>query len=189
MNIFIIPEDHTNDQLLLRPIFERLFASFGHPRAKLVFCQDPKLRGVSNALNLQLLRDIIDRNRMVDLFILCVDRDGNNARRSKLDHIESALNTIKPFIAEHAWQEIEAWALAGLDLPSHWNWSEIRAEVSVKEKYFNEHARSQGISDGRGGGRLHLGKEAAKRLPAIRQKCPEFELLATRIAETVSRFR
>jgi len=45
---------------------------------------------------------------MVDLFLLCVDRDGNTTRRAKLDNIEGKAREILPdkkfFLAENAWQ-------------------------------------------------------------------------------------
>ena len=77
--------------------------------------------------------------------------------------------------------------LAGLQLPPEWQWSDVRAEVSVKEIYFDELARQRGVAAGPGGGRKHLGEEAAQRLGAIRQKCPEdFDHLARRIATELS---
>ena len=52
-------------------------------------------------------------------------------------------------------------------------WSQVRAEVSVKERYFDVLARLRGVADGPGGGRKRLGEEASHRIGAIRQKCPE----------------
>ena len=61
----------------------------------------------------------------------------------------------------------------------------MRAAVDVKERYFDEFARSRGLSDAAGGGRKRLGEEAAHHVDAIRQKCPEdFDHLVRRI-ETV----
>ena len=183
MNVLVIPEDFRNDQYLLKPLFERLFASIGKGRVKVRVCQDPLLGGVAAALNSERIREVVDQHRgMTDIFVLCVDRDGELGRRVRLDDVESEFGGDQVFLAENAWEEIETWALAGLDLPSGWAWAEVRAEVDVKERYFEPLARQRGVSDGPGRGRKALGEEAARRIGAIRQKCPEdFDALAKRL--------
>ena len=121
---------------------------------------------------------------MVDLFILCVDRDGNAGRRQRLDEVEAEFGAARAFafFAENAWEELETWLLAGLDLPPEWRWSDVRAEVDVKEVFYEVLALERGVSDGPGYGRKVLGIEAARNLAAIRRKCPEdFDALALRI--------
>jgi hypothetical protein len=82
----------------------------------------------------------------------------------------------------NAWEELETWVLAGLDLPKEWVWADIRREISVKERYFEPLARDRGVADGPGGGRKALGDEAARRLAGIRQKCREdFDEIAVRL--------
>jgi hypothetical protein len=83
----------------------------------------------------------VGNNRwFVNLFLLCVDRDGEVARKAKLANLEQKAVQFLPnhrlFLAELAWQEIEVWVLAGQDLPSNWNWKVIREEVNPKEVYF-----------------------------------------------------
>lgn len=86
------------------------------------------------------------------------------------------------FLAENAWEEIETWALAGLDLPKGWRWPDVRGEVHVKERYFDVLAHERSVADGPGGGRKALGEEAARNILAIRGKCPEdFDALAQRL--------
>ena len=183
MKVLVIPEDFRNDQYLLQPLFERLFATIGRGRARIRVCRDPLLGGVNEALKSERIHEVIDQHSgMTDLFILCVDRDGVHGRRDRLDQIEGEFGNDRTFLAENAWEEIETWALAGLDLPAGWNWADIRAEVDVKERYFNVLARERDVADGPGGGRRALGDKAARRIPAIRQKCPEdFDALARRI--------
>lgn len=119
---------------------------------------------------------------MTDIFILCVDRDGEDGRRQRLDRIEDEFDGGRSFLAECAWEEIETWALAGLDLPKGWNWADVRAEIHVKENYFEPLAKGRGVANGPGGGRKALGEEAARRIPAIRSKCREdFDALARRL--------
>ncbi|MYE00612.1 MAG: hypothetical protein F4Y03_04940 [Alphaproteobacteria bacterium] len=187
MNVLVIPEDFRNDQYLLKPLIERLFASIGKRRVRVRVCQDPLLGGIDAALNSRRIREVVEQYKgMMAVFVLCVDRDGESGRRARLDDIESEFGADRVFLAENAWEEIETWALAGLDLPRDWAWTDIRAAVDVKERYFEPLARQRGVADGPGRGRKALGEEAARRIDAIRQKCPEdFDALAKRL-ETLS---
>lgn len=188
MNILVIPEDFRKDQYLLKPLFERLFRSIVRRRVDVVICQNPPLRGVREALKSKRLADIVERyDGMKDIFILCVDRDGDEGRRQRLNQIEGEFGNDRIFLAENAWEEIETWILAGLSLPPGWRWGEVRAEIHVKERYFDVLVEERGVADGPGGGRKKLGEEAARRIDAIRLKCPEdFDALARRI-EAVAR--
>ena len=183
MKVLVIPEDFRNDQYVLKPLFERLLRSAGRPHARVVVCRDPLLGGIGEALKPARIREIVDQyDGMTDLFILCVDRDGEEGRRVRLDAIEDEFGNDRDFFAENAWEEVETWVLAGLDLPRGWRWKDVRAEVQVKERYFERLARERGVADGPGGGRKALGEEAARRIGAIRRKCPEdFDALARRV--------
>lgn len=183
MNILIIPEDPTYDQHILKPLFERLFRSLGKGGVHLRICRDPVLGGVTEALKSDRLTEIVDRYKgMVDMFILCVDRDGITGRKKRLAEIEAEFNPVKAFFAENAWEEIETWVLAGLKLPKGWNWADIRAEIHVKEAYFDRLARIRRVTKSPGLGRKRLSEEAASNIDRIRIKCPEdFDDLATRI--------
>ena len=183
MNVLVIPEDFRKDQYILKPLFERLLRSMGRRNARVRICQDPLLGGIVEATKPERIAEIVERyDGMTDVFILCVDRDGNPGRRRRLDDIEKEFGVDSDFLAENAWEELETWVLAGLDLPRSWRWADIRAEVHVKEEYFDKLAERRSVADGPGGGRRALGREAASRIDAIRQKCPEdFDALAQRL--------
>ena len=185
MRVLVIPEDFRNDQYLLKPIFERLFRDLGRPSARIRVCQEPLLGGVAAALNSARLREVVEQHEaMVDIFILCVDRDGEVGRRTRLDQIQAEFG--RAFFAENAWEELETWALAGLDLPGGWPWADVRAAVNVKERYFEPFAAQRGLADSPGGGRKALGEESSRRIAAIRQRCPEdFDALAHRLEAAV----
>lgn len=187
MKVLVIPEDFRNDQYILKPLFDRLFAEMGLQRAKVTVCRNPLLGGVGEALKSERIQEIVDRYKaMTDLFILCVDRDGSRGRRQRLDQIEGEFGNGITFLAENAWEEIETWLLAGLDLPRDWRWAEVRKEVDVKERYFDELARQLGVADGPGRGRKALAAKAARKMPVIRQKCREdFDALANRLPAAI----
>ena len=181
MNVLIIPEDFRNDQYILKPLFDRLVRA--RTSVHILICRDPLLGGVGEALKSENIEFIMERYRgRIDAFVLCVDRDGNQGRRQRLDQLESEFGNDVPFIAGNAWEEIETWVLAGLQLPNDWRWADVRAEVQVKERYFEPLADRRGLSDSPDGGRKELGEEASRQIRAIRQKCPEdFDALARRL--------
>ena len=178
MRVMILPEDFVKDEQVLLPIIKRLMAEVGRPRAKVLVCKDPRFHGTSHALKWEWIEQALDRHRgMVDLFLLCVDRDGEIGRRTQLDRIEAlAAEKVGPdriFLAENAWQELEVWILAGHDLPREWDWNTIRAERDPKEYYFQPFAERRGVLDQPGQGRGKLAIEAAARYDRIRSLCKE----------------
>ena len=185
MTILIVPEDFRRDQFILKPLFSRLFASLGKPNAIVRVCQDPLLGGVGEALKSERLSEIVDRyGGRVQVILLCIDRDGNTGRRQRLDQLEEQFG--ERFLGAEAWEEIETWVLAGLRLPRDWNWADVRAEVQVKERYFDVLAGQRGVDGGPDGGRSELGEEASRRIDTIRQKCPDdFDAMARRLEAIV----
>ena len=181
MNVLIIPEDFRNDQYILKPLFDRLVRA--RPSVHILICRDPLLGGVGEALKSENIEYILEKYRnRIDIFILCVDRDGNTGRRQRLDQLEARFGNGTSFLAENAWEEIEAWVLAGLNLPNDWGWVDVRADIHVKEQYFEPLAARRGLTNAPGGGRKPLGEEASRRISAIRRKCPEdFDALARRL--------
>ena len=185
MNVLVIPENSRNDQHILKPLFERLFRSIGRKRAHVEVCQNPVLGGIAEAMKIDSLSTIVESYRsMVQVFILCVDRDGQEGRRRQLDRIEEQFRNDRTFLAANAWEEIETWALAGLKLLPDWSWADVRAEINVKEHYFEPLAKQRCVAEGPGGGRKALGREAARNISVIRRKCAEdFGVLAQRLED------
>jgi hypothetical protein len=114
VKVLIIPEDFRKDQYILKPLFERLFAGFRRPNTKVVVCNPPLLQGVTEALKEERLAEILARYPMIDIFVLCVDRDGVVSRRDRLDQLEQKFGAIRSFVAVNAWEELETWVLAAL---------------------------------------------------------------------------
>lgn len=142
MRVLIIPEDPTLDQYILKPVIKAMLEEVGRPRANVEVCSDPILRSVEQAMRWERISGIIDQYPLVDLFLLIVDRDGDEHRRARLDNLQeqaaTRLPTYRGFFAVHAWQEVEVWALAGcIDLPRAWQWQNIRSERDPKEAYFD----------------------------------------------------
>ncbi len=194
MKVLIIPEDFRKDQDVLKPIVEAMLAAVGKPRAIVRVCQDPLLGGIDQAMRWARIEEILDIYKgTFQLFLLIVDRDGNEGRRAGLDKLESRaaakLAASRVFMAENAWQEVEVWALAGQKLPAGWSWKEIRSELHPKERFFLPFAEMRGLSNEPGQGRKTLARESAANYRRVRTICSEdvasLEVrLAARLAAT-----
>ena len=192
MRVLILPEDFTKDQYMLKPIIEAMMKAVGKPNAVVRVCQEPRFHGVDQLLDWEQLQPVIERYRgRVDLFLLCVDRDGKAGRRVALDRLEQLAEETAPgrvVLAENAWQEIEVWVLAGHDLPKGWNWKTIRQEEHPKENYYLLFAEKRGVKEAAAEGRKILAQEAAAVYRRLRQRCKEdIQNLETRIAERIKR--
>lgn len=174
---------------MLKPIVEAVMAAAGKSNAKVRVCTDPLLGGVSQAMRWDRLDEIIDRYRgMVDLFLLCVDRDGEPGRRAALDALEATATSAYPdrvFLAENAWQEIEVWVLAGHSLPTDWRWQAIRDHRDPKDAYYLPYAVERGVVREPAEGRKSLAVEACRRYQSMRDRCDELRSLEFRIAAAV----
>jgi hypothetical protein len=189
VNVLVIPEDHRKDQYILKPIVEAMMRRVGQGTAKVCVLSDPCLGGVDQALTWDVLKDVIDARKWhVDVFLLCVDRDGDADRRTKLNRIERLAERMlhdgsKFFVAENAWQEVEVWALAGHTMPTGWNWRAVRSEIHPKETYFLPFAKQRGLLSEPGEGRQTLAEESARRWNRVRDRCPEIAAMESRIRD------
>jgi hypothetical protein len=194
MKVLVIPEDVRKDQYMLKPIVQAMMKQLGQAKATVEVCQNPRLQGVSQVLNWERIEKILNQYKWeVDLFLICVDRDGEPNREQKLRNLElqsnAALgNQAKLLIAENAWQEMEVWVLAGFsDLPTKWNWKAIRDDRDPKEAYFYPFAEIRGVLNSPAQGRSPLAQEAARKYDRIRQLCPELQDLEGRIQAWLTR--
>ena len=186
MNVLIIAEDYRHDQYILKPLVQAMMNSIGRP-ATVQVCRDPMLRGLPDVRDRDKIEEVIHTNPMADLYLLAVDRDGEEVRHAQLEGIEDyAQGLLVPgaaFLSECARQEVEVWLLAGHnDLPNEWSWrDDVRPAPDPKEQYYEPYAERRGVLDGPGTGRKRLGKEAARRYDRICQLCEEVRALEHRI--------
>ncbi len=171
MRVLILLEDDVMDHYILKPLFEAMLKHVGKPHAT-IQVHHPRVAGWEAAKKWSNIKRVIDQYSLVELFILCVDRDGHEQRRGILDKLEAEANRgLGPqgrrFLAVEAHQEIEVWALAGIrwKIDPKWTWDAIRAERDPKERYFGPVAERMGLTDSPGSGRSILGKEAARHYP------------------------
>jgi hypothetical protein len=189
VRVLLIPEDFRHDQYMLTPIFKQLYSWLGWQNAKVITCTDPLLGGVEEALKFERLSEIFERyDGMIDHYILCIDRDGNQNRVDRLTKLRGRCAVDgRKFLTIAAIEEIEVWVLAGNELPKDWVWLEIRADPHPKERYFDVLSKARSLTEGPGRGRKALGESAAKNILRITQLCnEEFDPLIKEIKATVN---
>src|SRR3569832_2800050 len=82
MKVLIIPEDQELDRYIAKPVIEAMFADL-KMTAQIDVLPEPRLRGINQALDGELLAQIIGDNPMVDLFLLIIDRDCNRDKNEQ----------------------------------------------------------------------------------------------------------
>ncbi len=180
MRVLVIPEDPYLDQYILKPVIAALFDDLGRtPQVEVL--QKPRLRGVAQALDVTILSAIVLDNRMIDLFLLVVDRDCDGQRQDAV----GALERRHPgkLIACLAVEEVEVWMLALHRDALTARWSEIVGECHPKERFAEPFLVERGWN-------TSLGRERAMRSLRGQWKtlvslCPELAALRERVRASV----
>ena len=186
-NVLVVPEDPTYNGYILRPLCKRLLRESGRPNANIVVLAEPKVHGYAHAK--KLLIDRIPRDWWhFELILFIPDADGLvENRNNEFKHLEGlAINRSRPvkLICCAAEQELETWLLSGHPekLKSlGWRWPEIRAEISVKERFFQPFLARYGDPASPSEGRERLMQEALANYAGIKQRCPELQELEDRV--------
>jgi len=186
-NVLVVPEDPTLNGYILQPLCTRILQEAGKPRANIKILTDPRVEGDADA-KAKLLSEIPENWDHMDLMLLILDADGKDRQPGFARLEEELANRQRPvkLICCAAVQEIETWVLAGHPdklKANRWGWSEIRAEVSTKEVYFEPFLEQHGDPAVPGRGRKRLIQEALANYTAIKQRCPEIQDLEDRIRE------
>ncbi len=181
----VVPEDPTLDQYVLKPIVERLFANLGKmPRVQVL--SNPRLQGVSQALDGEILADIVDTNRMIDMFLVLVDRDGDDTKRPRQAKERTRQHADRLFVCL-AIEEIEVWMLAlhrgRLGVP----WRDVRAEHHPKERFAHPFLAAHAPKLSAGGGRAWAMRELGSKWKGVLEVCPELAELQQTLADWLSR--
>lgn len=186
MKVLLIPEDQTVDQYIIKPVVESLLADLGKANARVDVLGEPRLRGAGQALDPTVVGQIVAENRMVDLFLLLVDRDcdreGNEARAAEREGEYAGR-----LIACCAWQEIEVWMLTAfkerLRAEFSVSWREVREECDPKERF------AEPLLEGLGSSGPGRGRKAAMRYVKLTDlmTCDELVALRERLRQFLAR--
>ena len=192
LNVLVLTEDFRKDQHVLRPIIRALFTHLGKSNASIRFCMDAScMQGVNAVMKWENIHRILNQHKNTfQMFVLLVDRDGDDNRCQAFQTLRQKARDemgVRAFIPEHAWQEIEVWALAGCDdLPPEWNWADIRNEPNPKETYFLPYSKERGYVNLEHNGRAAIATQAAQCYRRIRQHCHELQDLEKKIQDILA---
>jgi len=188
VKVLVIPEDPALDQYILKPIVERIFADLGKtPRIQVL--SRPRLRGVAQALDSNIVADIVQTYPMVDLFLVMVDRDGDTRRPDRAKAVEGTQPHLFVCLAI---EEVEVWMLAAHREKLSDSWSEIRAEPHPKERFAHPFLAKYapkpdaGPGEGRAWAMRDLG---GGRWKGLLSTCEELQQLEQRLGEWLTMAR
>lgn len=181
MKVLVIPEDPHLDQHILKPVIERVFEDLSK-KARIEVLQNPRIRGVEHALDRETIDAIVTKNRMVDVFLLVVDRDCAKDRRARLDALEQ--RHPGKLLATMGVEELESWLLAlhrrDVEERHKVNWTGVRSECHPKETFAEPLLERLG-DGGPGNGRKSAMGAIAKQWKSLCELCPEIPELRERI--------
>lgn len=178
MKVLIIPEDPTNDGFILKPVVEQIFAGLGKSPWVDVL-SSPRLRGVTQAMDSSILARIVAARPMIDLFLVLVDRDGDD-RRPGLAQQRETKHKGRLFVCL-AIEEIEVWMLAVHRKKLKVSWSEVRSEIHPKERFAWPFLAAFAPKVEIGAGQAEAMRELGTRWKGVLQCCPELKELQQRI--------
>lgn len=188
MNILIIPEDQTQDQYIVKPVIQAIAKKIGLPEKKVEVLPEPRLRGASDALDAELLAEILDDYPTTDLFLLVVDRDCNRPPQCNEDKAKQREHDhSNKLIACVAIQELEVWLLAlykdQITKAKKTTWDEIREECDPKERWAEPLLENLALGGPGGGRKLAMNALKGGAFKTLKILCPEVEDLQARIEQ------
>lgn len=183
--IFVICEDHTLDQYIVRPVVAAAAARAGKGSAQVRVVTSPRLRGISDVE--RNFSDLVERYcALGDGVVFALDLDlcnglhGRSDRAARFDLLRRRLpadvqDKVLVVLAE---QEVEVWALWGVRSQLGAPWSQVRQERDPKEAFFNPLVTSgDRKAPGQGRGRL-IAESLAGGWTSFVSGCPEADTIA-----------
>ena len=180
MKVMVIPEDPTLDQFILKPIVEHIFADC-QERPRVQVLSNPRLRGVAQALDAAMLQHIVSMYPMIDLFLVMVDRDGDEQKRPAEARARESEHPGRVLVCL-AVEEVEVWMLALHRARLDDSWQAIRAERDPKERYAQPFLTAHAPRLAPGGGRVWAMRSLGSEWRGLLSVCTEIDELKTRIA-------
>lgn len=171
MRVLIIPEDATLDQYVLKPVITRIFADLERPATRVDVLTDREITGVAHVLRPEVIAGVIADNRMIDLFLLIVDRDCKDHNVAQAT--ARAQEHDGRLIATLAWQEVEVWPLALHRAELGAPWAAVRDECHPKETFFDPFIKAKGWGGEVGKGRKKAMRPLGQEWRGLLQVCPE----------------
>lgn len=178
--VLVVPEDHTHNGAILKPLVSALLADAGKPNAQVRVLDNPRVQGFDEARK-ALRGELVDKYQWMNLWIFMPDAD--RAAPAAMTALEEELGRqgVK-LLCCPAEPEVEIYAAAPFRSEIGVSWAEARSHPQFKEVIFAPLLTTHGDLRRPAGGRDLMFNEALKNLPQLMSLCPELALLRRRIA-------
>lgn len=179
--VLVVPEDHTNNGAILKPLVGAILADAGKRNARVQVLDNPRVQGYDGAR--EALRGVlVERYAWMDLWLFMPDAD--RASPQAMQALEAELRgkgvTLLCCPAE---PEVEIYAAAPYSGELRQAWADARRHPQFKEAVFAPLLAAHGDARRPAGGRDRMIDEAIRDLPRLYRLCPELKRLRDRIAE------
>ena len=179
--VLVIPEDHTYNGAILKPLVEAVVADAGKVAAKVKVLEDPRMQGFDQAVT--AIRGVaLERYAWMDLWLFMPDAD--RAVAAAMTSLEEGARArgIK-LLCCAAQPELEIYASAPYRTEIPGGWPQARRHARFKEIIFPPLLERHGDPRRPAGGRDLMINEAVSNLGLLFQLCPELKELRDRVAE------
>lgn len=185
--VLVVPEDHTNNGAILKPLVGALLADAGKPAALVKVVDRPRLRGYESAVA-AIRGNLIDLYRWMDLWLFFPDADrANPAATQALERdLAGSGVTLLCCIAQ---PEVEAYAAAAYSGEVPGGWAMARNHRRFKEEVFTPLLAVHGDPRRPNGGRDLMIEQGLQNLARLYQLCPELQSLRDRVVAHLAAVR
>ena len=180
LKVLVVPEDHTNNGAILKPLVSALLADVGKPTARVTVVDRPRLRGYESAVA-AIKGDLVDLYAWMDLWLFVPDADKAVPAAMAALEAELAQRSVK-LLCCVAEPEVEVYAAAPYSAEITGGWAKARGHQRFKEDVFAPLLAAHGDLRRPSGGRDLMIAQAVQNLPRLYQLCPELKTLRDRIA-------
>jgi hypothetical protein len=177
--VLVVPEDHTNNGYILKPLIEAILADAGKPKANVVVLTSPRINGFSQA-KAAIKGELQDKYGYYDLWLFIPDADEATPGAMQALEDELAEENIK-LLCSPAQPEVEIYACIAHRDQLGASWQTVRDERDMKEKFFDPLIATYGNPRAAGSGRTEFIKASLTPRSALYQLCPELATLRDRI--------
>ena len=178
--VLVIPEDHTHNGAILKPLVQAVLADAGKLAADVRVLDNPRVQGFEQAVT-AIKGALVDRYRWMDLWLFMPDAD--KAKPAAMTALEAALAvqgvTLMCCAAE---PELEIFACVPYRAEIPGGWPQARRHARFKEVIFPPLLDRHGDARRPSGGRDLMIGAALANLALVYQLCPELKTLRDRIA-------
>jgi hypothetical protein len=178
--VLVIPEDHTHNGAILKPLVQAVLADAGKLAADVRVLDNPRVQGFEQAVA-AIKGALVDRYRWMDLWLFMPDAD--KAKPAAMTALEAATATQGVrLMCCAAEPELEIFASAAYRAEIPGGWAQARRHARFKEVIFPPLLERHGDPRRPSGGRDLMIGAALANLPLLYQLCPEIKTLRDRIA-------